>query len=120
MSHVRLQKALAVLDLASAKQIKLRLTLKGHNCLVNGVDYDNKHIVSASDDHTLKVWSMSTGKCLRTLQGHSRGVMCVQLSDGLAVSGSGDNTIRIWKVDTCDCVRVLQGHNNSVMCVKFD
>ena len=32
--------------------------------------------MSASDDKTLKVWDVATGKCLATLEGHSYGVRC--------------------------------------------
>ena len=46
--------------------------------------------VSASEDKTLKVWDVGSGRELRTLQGHSNYVSGVALSgDGrLAVSAS--------------------------------
>ena len=37
---------------------------------------DGRRVVSASDDKTLKVWDVATGKCLATLEGHSSGVRC--------------------------------------------
>ena len=80
-------KTVAVLEVAGAKQIKLGRTLKGHSKAVDGVDFDDEHIVSASRDETVKVWSMSTGECLQTL-GHNCSVTCVQLSGELVVSGS--------------------------------
>ena len=33
-------------------------------------------LVSASDDKTLKIWELSSGKCLKTLKGHSNYVFC--------------------------------------------
>ena len=35
---------------------------------------DGRRIVSGSDDGTLKVWDVATGKCVATLKGHSRDV----------------------------------------------
>ena len=37
---------------------------------------DGRRIVSASDDETLKVWDVATGKCVATLRGHSKSVRC--------------------------------------------
>jgi len=37
---------------------------------------DGRCIVSASDDNTLKVWDVATGKCVATLEGHSGSVRC--------------------------------------------
>ena len=36
---------------------------------------DGRRAVSASDDHTLKVWEVESGRELRTLEGHTAGVM---------------------------------------------
>ena len=35
---------------------------------------DGRRVVSASDDKTLKVWDVATGKCVATLKGHSHQV----------------------------------------------
>ena len=32
---------------------------------------DGRRIVSGSDDGTLKVWDVATGKCVATLNGHA-------------------------------------------------
>ena len=37
---------------------------------------DGRRVVSGSDDKTLKVWDVATGKCVATLEGHSREVRC--------------------------------------------
>ena len=41
---------------------------------------DGRRVVSGSEDKTLKVWDVATGKCVVTLEGHSiwvrRGVRC--------------------------------------------
>ncbi len=36
---------------------------------------DGLETVSSSDDKTVKIWDISTGKCLKTLHGHSSGIL---------------------------------------------
>ena len=94
--------------------------LRGHHSAVNVVQFDSKYIVSASGDRTLKVWSVSTGECLRTLVGHSRGIACLQFRGNVIVSGSSDKRIRIWDLQTGKCMRELRGHSQLVRCLHFD
>ena len=47
-------------------------TLRGHSDYVRSVAYspDGKHIVSGSDDNTVKVWDSQTGKEVSVLLCH--------------------------------------------------
>jgi len=95
LSHIMLQdRSIAVWDMTSQTEITLRRVLVGHRAAVNVVDFDEKYIVSASGDRTIKVWNTSTCEFVRTLNGHKRGIACLQYRDRLVVSGSSDNTIR--------------------------
>lgn len=87
---------------------------------MNVVDFDEKYIVSASGDRTIKVWNTSNCEFVRTLMGHKRGIACLQYRDNLVVSGSSDNTIRLWNVELGTCIRVLEGHEELVRCIRFD
>ncbi len=87
-------RSIAVWDMQSPTDINLRRVLVGHRAAVNVVDFDQKYIVSASGDRTIKVWSTSTCEFVRTLNGHKRGIACLQYRERLVVSGSSDNTIR--------------------------
>ena len=44
-----------VWDMVSPTEINLRRVLVGHRAAVNVVDFDDKYIVSASGDRTIKV-----------------------------------------------------------------
>jgi WD40 repeat protein len=84
---------------------------------------DGKHIVSASDDHTICVWNSETGDmALGPMKGHTELVYSAVFSpDGRhIVSASGDKTICIWNSDTGDMVLgPLQGHTGSVRSAVF-
>ena len=48
-------RSIAVWDMVSPTEINLRRVLVGHRAAVNVVDFDDKYIVSASGDRTIKV-----------------------------------------------------------------
>ena len=89
-------------------------TLEGHGGPVDAVSLsaDGRHAISGSDDHTLKLWEVAGGRCLRTFEGHRSVVYSVCLSaDGrLALSGSLDETLKLWEVATGRCLRTFEGH----------
>ena len=55
-------------------------------------------ILSASDDHTIRIWNWQSRQSLILLTGHCHYVMCAQFhpKDDFIVSGSLDQTIRLW------------------------
>ena len=93
-------------------------TLDGHAASVSGVALmaDGQRAVSASEDRTLKVWDLESGRALRTLEGHAAFVACVAVTaDGQrAVSGSGDNTLKVWDLESGRALRTLEGHSSYV------
>jgi WD40 repeat protein len=82
---------------------------------------DGTNIVSASEDDTVRVWSVATGDCVQALEGHSKRVWSAQFSpDGTnIVSASGDQTVRVWSVATGECVQTLEGHSHTVSSAQF-
>ncbi|XP_033728353.1 uncharacterized protein LOC117317613 [Pecten maximus] len=62
---------------------------------------DQKFLVSASADKTLKIWDMDREQLTRTLTGHTDEVWCTAISqDGeIVVSGSRDGSIRLWRLE---------------------
>jgi hypothetical protein len=93
-----------------------RNTLPGHQAAVRSLSYspDGKTIASGSDDTTIKVWDVATGRLLHTLEGHQAAVRSLSYSpDGKTIaSGSDDATIKVWDVATGRLLHTLQGQVN--------
>ena len=95
----------------------------GHTGAIRSVAFspDGLRALSGSDDNTVRLWEVATGRAERVLEGHSGSVYSVAFSpDGsLALSGSEDHTVRLWVVATGRPVRVLEGHSDNVWSVAF-
>ncbi|KAJ2080254.1 SCF ubiquitin ligase complex subunit cdc4 [Coemansia sp. RSA 988] len=86
--------------------------LEGHGDSVRAVAGHGNIVVSGSYDCTIRVWDVTTGRCLHQLEGHTSKVYTIVLDpDQHAIfSGSMDGMIRVWNWDTGACLRILRGH----------
>jgi WD40 repeat protein len=86
-------------------------TLAEHLRPVASVQLDERRIVSASLDWTVRVWDRTTGRCLDVLEEHMRGVFSLRLDRQKVISGGGDRLIKVWdRDDDLWCVNTLRGH----------
>ncbi|OQU96111.1 WD domain-containing protein [Cladophialophora immunda] len=117
---------------------KALFTRVAHEKDINAMDVSpiSPLFASASQDRTIKVWSLEDGSVTAILRGHKRGVWSVRFSPagtppislpdggssgarGLLVSGSGDRTVKIWSLSTYTCLQTFEGHSNSVLKVVW-
>src|SRR5580658_731106 len=82
---------------------QLYRVLRGHKSTIRCVAFspDGSRVVCGSEDSTIRIWDVETGKSvIGPLEGHRGTVGSVAFSpDGSrVVSGSYDHTIRIWDV----------------------
>ncbi|NEN95538.1 MAG: WD40 repeat domain-containing protein [Moorea sp. SIO3I7] len=94
-------------------------TLSGHGDSVNAVAVtpDGTMVISASSDHTVKVWDLNTGAEVLTLTGHTSPVNAVAVTpDGTRViSGASDNTVRVWSLATGKEIQRFNRHSLPVV-----
>ncbi|GAX43040.1 WD-40 repeat protein [Tolypothrix sp. NIES-4075] len=97
--------------------------LEGHNNSVNSVSFspDGKTLASASDDSTIKLWNVDTGKEITTLHGHTQPIRSITFSpDGKTLaSASVDSTIKLWNLDTKKVITTFNGHTQPVNSITF-
>lgn len=76
-------------------------------------------MVSASEDNTLGIWDLASGRELRSLSGHTDDVWAVAVTpDGLrAVSASEDQTLKVWDLESGRDLLTLAGHASLVRAV---
>ncbi|KAL6250600.1 U3 small nucleolar RNA-associated protein 13 [Rhinocladiella similis] len=116
---------------------KALFTRVAHEKDINAIDVSPVAplFASASQDRTIKIWSLEDGSVTGILRGHKRGVWSVRFSPagtpplssdggssgsrGLLVSGSGDRTVKVWSLSTYTCLQTFEGHSNSVLKVLW-
>ncbi|MBK8030077.1 MAG: hypothetical protein IPK17_11335 [Chloroflexi bacterium] len=90
-------------------------TLTGHTDAVNACAGDDRIIVSASSDNTLKVWNTETGIERFTLAGHTGAVLGCAVYGKIIISASSDNTLGVWNAETGMERFTLVGHTGAVL-----
>jgi WD40 repeat protein len=82
-------------------QPRLRFELKGHCDGITSVLMleDNRRVITASDDGTLRVWDLVKEQELLRLTGHISSVetAILSLDQKSVISGGRDGTIRVWR-----------------------
>lgn len=53
-------------------------------------------LLTVADDKSMKVWNLSSGRCVKSIEAHSHFVSCIAVSGGLVGTGSVDEEVKIW------------------------
>ena len=99
-------------------------TLAGHAFGVSDCAWssDSRHLCSASDDKTLNLYDVASGRAVRSFVGHSNYVCCVAFhspADNMLASGSYDESVMMWDTRTGNAVRTIPAHAEPVTGVEF-
>lgn len=120
---------------ADEKAAKSAYTRKAHEKDINAiaVHHSSQLFASASQDKTVKIWSVEDGSTVGVLKGHRRGVWAVAFSNpgtnlsipgqsgggsgggkGFVLTGGGDKTVRVWSLADYSCLVTMEGHTGTV------
>ena len=80
---------------------------------------NDKLLISASNDSTIKVFDISQGKSIKTFENHSSKVLCLSTYQHYLASGSKDKTIKIFNLKNLSFLHTLEAHTHKVNSVKF-
>lgn len=90
--------------------------LRGHEREVTGAVFnpEGRRMASGSEDGTVRIWDVRTGRELACARGHEGAVLCVAFSpDGtLVASGGADRTVRLWDAHTGEERACCRGHED--------
>ncbi|KAM8974302.1 apoptotic protease-activating factor 1 [Pelodytes ibericus] len=106
--------AVKVLELPSGNICRC---LQGHSSTVQHCQFtaDGRHLVSSSDDSTIRVWDLTTGYGME-LEGHEEAVKCFRiLQNSKLLSWSFDGTVKIWDLVTGIREQDLRCHTGTIL-----
>jgi WD40 repeat protein len=76
------------------------------------VDEPSNKMISASEDKSIKIWDLESGKCLKTLTDHNHWVTCILIIPGNKfISGSADKTIKMWDMSSYECLNTFNNES---------
>ena len=92
---------------------------RGHTRAVQSVDFshDGDFIISGSEDKTIKLWEVSSGRELRTYNGHQSIVNDVLFTsdDKTLISASKDGHIYFWDVITGNIIKRYEQPKENIL-----
>eukprot|EP01117_Protostelium_nocturnum_P007903 TRINITY_DN2822_c0_g1_i2.p1 TRINITY_DN2822_c0_g1~~TRINITY_DN2822_c0_g1_i2.p1 ORF type:complete len:414 (-),score=122.93 TRINITY_DN2822_c0_g1_i2:38-1102(-) len=92
-------------------QYQPRTSLHGATQSIMSVDfsYNDEMVLAASNDNTVRIWTIQTGRTKYTLTGHEGKVMSASFTpdSNKIVSGSHDRTIKIWDLTKGYCIKTV-------------
>ena len=100
------------------------MTLNGHTKPIEALSFsaDGKSLLSASDDHTIRLWNLKTKKQTRIWEGHRWEVNSICfLPDGERfVSTSNDGDVRIWDISMAHSSYTFDKHSDAIAGVAYN
>ena len=113
--------ALQAVQAAKSKP-KREPAFEGHTATVNAVAFssDGQQAASGSDDRTIRIWEIPSGRLLANLECSSEVFAVAFSTDGTQLLSAGrDRLLRLWDLQSRKQVRVFQGHTDAVRCVAY-
>ncbi|MBF2025175.1 MAG: serine/threonine protein kinase [Oscillatoriales cyanobacterium C42_A2020_001] len=81
---------------------------------------NNQMLITAGNDHVLRLWSLATGSMLRSISGHTSVTsLAISQDSKLLVSGGADGVVRLWDTSSGQFLQVFRGHQKPVTSIAI-
>nr|XP_054767941.1 sterol regulatory element-binding protein cleavage-activating protein-like [Lytechinus pictus] len=100
--------------------LSLLKTVQAHQQPINTIQANEAQLVTASQDYTLKVYSLDDLNCKFTLRGHAGSVTSLYVDKdpfNNIASGSTDGLVRLWDTSRGDMLKALKGPTSTVLSI---
>ncbi|KAL2894329.1 Transducin beta-like protein 3 [Bienertia sinuspersici] len=109
--------------IVDSSNASIKSTLEGDSESITALALspDDQFLFSSSHSRQIRVWELSTLKCIRSWKGHEGPVMAMacDASGGLLATAGADRKVRVWDVDGGFCTHYFKGHKGVVTCIMF-
>ena len=98
----------------SGRTLRLSYAFNAHDASVKALALDESHgntLVTASDDESIKLYSLTSHREIGSLLEHKEAVTCLQYhGSSHLLSGSRDGVICVWRSSDWTCLASMRGH----------
>ena len=92
-------------------------TIEDHAGQIESINVlENGHLISSTDNMSLKVWNPADGVCLKTID-LTDSAFNVQVLSGNRVACESGYQIQIWNLNDDTCIQTLEGHTDTIECI---
>uniref|UniRef100_A0A1B6CPD3 Sterol regulatory element-binding protein cleavage-activating protein n=1 Tax=Clastoptera arizonana TaxID=38151 RepID=A0A1B6CPD3_9HEMI len=97
-------------------------TARAHQQPITVLESEGGRVISGSQDHTLKVFSLIDQSTLYTLHGHCGPITTLfidRVTPTMACSGSQDGMLCVWDLQTGACMYSIQAHDGYITSLTY-
>lgn len=83
---------------------------------------DDEEIATASNDESVRLWDVTSGRCTADIRGHGRQISTLSFNQngGMLAAASKDGLVRIWNPRTGELLQRLSGRANQLVSAVFN
>lgn len=111
------------IKIVDSSTASVRSTIGGDSEAVTALTLspDDNFLFSASHSRQIRVWDLSSFKCLRSWKGHEGPVMgmACDVSGSLLATAGADRKVLVWDIAGAFCTHYFKGHKGVVTTVMF-